>query len=76
MDEQGQVYAALLFITERCISMGNKGANAHHLGLKVLHEAHIRRQGFRALTRSTHHNAASGLEADFLQVFQATQTIG
>ena len=48
--------------------MGQEGADADHLGLELLHEQHILHKCLRGLPGRSHHDAASGLIADVLQI--------
>ena len=55
--------------------MGDKGADADHLGPELLHKQQIFGDIFRRLVRGTHHNPAAGLEPQFLQVGKAAEPV-
>ena len=57
------------------ILVGNKGSDAHHLGAEFLNEAQVPQDHLRGLTGRAHHEAASGLVADVLQIPQAAHPV-
>ena len=56
--------------------MGNEGAYAYHVGMKMLQKEHVLCQVPRLLKRRTNHKPGSCLEADGLQVKEAGLPVG
>ena len=68
---QSQLQCARLFPSKGGIPVGNEGAYAYHVGMKLLQKEHVLCQVPRLLKRRTNHKPGSCLEADGLQVKEA-----
>ena len=74
--DQGVLQGARPLLRKGGVLLGDEGPQAHHVGLELLEEAEVLRQGVRSLARGAYHESGSHLVADVLQGAQAVHPVG